>query len=45
MRYPWSGFFEPTNNLQVLNRAGGFRRFRLTLKDGTSREAIFRFVR
>jgi hypothetical protein len=115
--YPWAGFFEPTNNPQVLNRAkagtaipvrfslggnrpapvlaagspeitavtcpkwntdaieetvsaatsslqyesstgryvytwktqtslvGGCRRFRLVLKDGTSREAIFRFVR
>jgi hypothetical protein len=117
VRYPWSGFFEPTNNPQVLNRAkagtaipvrfslggnrpapvlaagspeitavscpkwstdvieqtvsastsslqyesstgryvytwktqtgwaSGCRRFRLALKDGTSREAIFRFVR
>jgi hypothetical protein len=117
VRYPWSGFFEPTNNPQVLNRAkagtaipvrfslggnqptpvlaagspeitavscpkwstdvieqtvsastsslqyesstgryvytwktqtgwaGGCRRFRLALKDGTSREAIFRFIR
>ena len=117
VRYPWTGFFEPTNNPQVLNRAkagtaipvrfslggnrpapvlaagspeitavscpkwstdaieqtvlastsslqyesstgwyvytwktqtswaGGCRRFRLALKDGTSREAIFRFVR
>jgi hypothetical protein len=117
VRYPWSGFFEPTNNPQVLNRAkagtaipvrfslggnrpapvlaagspevtavscpkwstdaieqtvsastsslqyesstgryvytwktqtgwaGGCRRFRLTFKDGTSREAIFRFIR
>ena len=45
VRYTWSGFFPPTNNLQVLNRAGGSRRFRQTLRDGTSRQAIFRFVR
>jgi hypothetical protein len=117
VRYPWSGFFEPTNNPQVLNSAkagtaipvrfslggnrpapvlatgspavtslscpkwstdaieqtvsasgsslryesstgqyvytwktqtnwaGGCRRFRLVLKDGTRHEAIFRFVR